>query len=74
MPKWIYLPFNFSGVNTTYFQGDNTAGAEDNEVWVPDLQPYNANEGIVATLEPALVNADSRRRGHGRGSPRRSTC
>eukprot|EP00966_Prymnesium_polylepis_P190514 4415329-Prymnesium_polylepis.1 len=34
--------------------------AQSGEVWVPDIVPYNSNEGITATLDPAMatVSAD----------------
>lgn len=49
----------YSGLTTAYFQGENFAGSEANEIWLPDVQPYNAMEGIVTTLEPAIARVSS---------------
>ena len=48
-------PSQYGGVTTTYYQGDHFGGAETAEIWVPDLQAYNANSGMVMTLEPAAA-------------------
>ena len=52
-------PSDFGGVTTTYFQADQIVGGEQNEIWIPDFQPYNANQGLVHTLEPALARVSS---------------
>ena len=33
---------------------------QDTDIWLPDVQPYNAGEAISSTLEPsiALVSSD----------------
>ena len=62
--RWVderlsWNPSDFGGVTQTFFQGVAFPGAEENEIWVPDLQPYNAVDGIVHTLEPALATVQS---------------
>ena len=52
-------PNDYSGLDTTCFQGDNMGGSEVSEIWIPDVQPYNANNGIILTLEPALARVSS---------------
>jgi len=49
----------FGGVTTTFYQATAYSGGEENEVWVPDIQPYNAVSGIVDTLEPSLLRVSS---------------
>jgi hypothetical protein len=49
----------YGGISTVYFSGTSFAGAEDNEIWIPDLQPYNAFNGIVNTLDPAHMRVSS---------------
>ena len=49
----------FGGVSTTYFNGEGYSGHETSEIWVPDVQPYNSNEGIYLSLEPSLVRVSS---------------
>jgi hypothetical protein len=51
----------YGGVTTTWFQAHHYPGAEENEIWVPDIQPYNANQGFVTSLEPSLAPGISRR-------------
>jgi hypothetical protein len=46
-------PEEYENVTFTYFQGHMYGGAEESEIWVPDVQHYNANQGLVNTLEPA---------------------
>ena len=47
------------GVSTVYYQADQIAGGEENEIWLPDVQVYNAQEGMVHTLDPALARVSS---------------
>lgn len=42
----------FGGVDETYFKSDG-------EIWLPDLQPYNAHGSFKETLEPALAKVKS---------------
>lgn len=46
-------------VDKVYYHCDNLAGAEDNEIWIPDLQPYNAYIGLIHTLEPGYARVTS---------------
>jgi len=49
----------YGGISTAYFQGDHIQGAEDNEIWIPDIQPYNSIQGILFTLEAAQARVSS---------------
>ena len=64
MDRWrdtrlAWNPENYGGVTQTRFNADNSFSSNGNEIWVPDLQPYNAKLGIVHTLEPALALVSS---------------
>ena len=49
----------YGGLSNTYFQGEQYAGAETAEIWTPDISAYNADTGLVFTLEPALASVSS---------------
>ena len=49
----------YGGISTAYFQGDHIPGAEDNEIWIPDIQPYNAIQGLLHTLEASQLRVNS---------------
>lgn len=49
----------YGGISTAYFSCGSFVGAEDNEIWIPDLQPYNGLVGTVNTLEPAQARVSS---------------
>ena len=49
----------YGGLTTTYFQGEQYAGAETAEIWTPDISAYNADVGLVFTLEPSLASVSS---------------
>ena len=51
-------PADFNGQHFTYFQGDNFGGSEISEIWIPDIQHYNANSGLVMTMEPSAVRVN----------------
>ncbi|KAL1508391.1 hypothetical protein AB1Y20_004501 [Prymnesium parvum] len=51
-------PADYGNLTHIYFQGMNYPGSEDCEIWVPDVQPFNANNGLVNTLEPAAARVD----------------
>ena len=36
-----------------YFRADQSIGSFGSEIWLPDIQPYNAHESFVSTLEPS---------------------
>ena len=52
-------PSQFGNVSRTFFQTAGFSGAEDSEIWIPDIQPYNGLEGTVNTLEPAIADVGS---------------
>ena len=52
-------PADYGGVDTIYYGGGNVGKGESNEVWIPDLQPYNAYTGLMHTLDHGLVRVKS---------------
>lgn len=52
-------PASFGGVTETYYRVDQSIGSEATEIWIPDLQPYNAVTGLVHSMEPAAARVDS---------------
>ena len=50
---------DFGNVTQTWFRADQSVGSEASEIWLPDLQPYNAQTGFVSTLEPGVARVDS---------------
>ncbi len=62
--KWVderlsWDPAEFGNITTLPFLGEAVTDPETNEIWLPDLQPYNAIEGTVSTLEPAIASVSS---------------
>ena len=51
-------PQAYGGVNQTYYRADQSIGSEASEIWLPDLQPYNALNSFVQTLEPSFARVD----------------
>ena len=49
----------YDGLTTAYFNADKFSGDEVTELWIPDIQPYNANQGLVMTLEPSSARVTS---------------
>jgi hypothetical protein len=47
-------PADYSGLESTYFFTD-PADPDPSEVWVPDIQPYNARESIKASLDAGVM-------------------
>ena len=52
-------PSQFGGVTTTFYQAAGFQGAEDNEIWIPDIQPYNGLQNTFSTLDPAIATVSS---------------
>jgi hypothetical protein len=53
-------PDEWGGVTQLHFLGASLpAGAEVTEIWLPDVQPYNAFTGIHNTLDPAFAVVQS---------------
>jgi hypothetical protein len=54
--RLAWSPSDWNGVTRTFFQATSLAdGRETSELWVPDLQPYNALAGIDATLDASIA-------------------
>ena len=51
-------PAEYGGLTETFFLGQDITNTEVTEIWLPDIQPYNALEGFVHTLEPALASVN----------------
>ena len=49
----------YGGITETLYRVDNSMGSMASEIWVPDLQPYNAITGFVQSLEPAMARVSS---------------
>ena len=53
-------PAEWGGVDQLQFMGSSLpAGAEVTEIWLPDIQPYNAYTGIHASLDPVHAMVSS---------------
>ena len=53
-------PADWGGVDQLQFMGGSLpAGAEITELWLPDIQPYNAYTGIHASLDPVHAMVSS---------------
>lgn len=48
----------YSDVSENYFNADAYPGAENAEIWTPDITVYNANQGFAATMEPSMAKVD----------------
>ena len=53
-------PADFGNVTQTHMRAAAITNDQDTDIWLPDVQPYNAGEAISSTLEPsiALVSSD----------------
>ena len=54
-----WSPASFGGLTKAYYRADQSIGSEASEIWLPDLQPYNALGSFVQTLEPSFATASS---------------
>ena len=52
-------PLAYGNVTQAFFEADQSMGSEASEIWLPDVQPYNALQSFVQTLEPAFARVDS---------------
>ena len=60
-----WKPSEWGGVTQLHFQGASLpAGGEITEIWLPDVQPYNAVTGIHNTLDPTVITVQSDVCGH----------
>ena len=55
--RLVWDPADYGGLTYTHVNGGMP---EDWEVWLPDIQPYNAIQGPVNTLEPAMLKVSSK--------------
>ena len=55
-------PAEFGGITQTQMRAAAITIDQDSDIWLPDIQPYNAGEAVASTLEPsvALVFSDGR--------------
>ena len=49
-------PARFGGVSEIQVRAAYLSDAQGSEIWTPDVVPYNSNEGITATLDPAIAS------------------
>lgn len=52
-------PSEYGGVSEIRFLAESFAAAEVSEIWLPDIQPYNAIEGMMHTFDPSLATVKS---------------
>jgi len=55
--RLAWNPEDYGGIQKVWY-GDHTNN-ENAEIWLPDLQPFNAHNGIIGTLDPALAVVNS---------------
>ena len=50
-------PADYGGITFTHFLAQTAVGVPvfEAEIWTPDLQPYNAMESLVNTLDPTMA-------------------
>ena len=49
----------YGGLSETHYRVDGDPTGEVAQIWTPDIQPYNAIEGFVTTLEPSFAKVTS---------------
>ena len=52
-------PSQFAGVGEINVRAATLSDAENNEIWTPDLVPYNAAGQVAASLEPSVASVSS---------------
>ena len=52
-------PAAYGNITSTHFRGMHATNAENSEIWLPDVQLYNANVGNEFSLDNALAVAYS---------------
>ena len=45
----------FGGITQTQMRAAAITIDQDSDIWLPDIQPYNAGEAVASTLEPSLA-------------------
>ena len=48
-------PAEFGGITQTQMRAAAITIDQDSDIWLPDIQPYNAGEAVASTLEPSLA-------------------
>lgn len=48
-------PHSYGNVTMVHFMAHALTVPESSEIWLPDVKPYNSNQAIESTLEPALA-------------------
>jgi len=51
--KWD--PADYGGISEVRFFASSFSDPETSEIWLPDITPYNAADGLMATLDPAMA-------------------
>ena len=57
--RLAWTPADYGGITETFYRADQSIGSEASEIWLPDLQPYNALSSFVQTLEPSFARVSS---------------
>ena len=52
-------PAEFGGVTQAHMRAAAITNDQDSDIWLPDVQPYNAGEAISSTLEPSIALVSS---------------
>ncbi|CAJ1376545.1 unnamed protein product [Effrenium voratum] len=52
-------PADYGNITQVVFRAGGLTDAENSEIWVPDIELYNAKDGIQATLEKAAASVTS---------------
>eukprot|EP00439_Symbiodinium_sp_Y106_P035082 s2955_g4.t1 len=52
-------PAAYGNITTTHFRTQHASNAENTEIWLPDVQLYNANVGNEFSLDSALASVTS---------------
>ena len=48
-------PAEFGGITQTQMRAAAITIDQDSDIWLPDIQPYNAGEAVASNLEPSLA-------------------
>ena len=52
-------PSAFGGTSEIQVRASSSSDKENTDIWTPDIVPFNSNEGIAATLDPAVAVVQS---------------
>ena len=48
-------PAQYGGITEVGFDAAGRSFPQDSEIWLPDVQPYNAVQGLMHSLDPAMA-------------------